>query len=1474
MNPFYLPRLLLTSLFAVASLAAQEAAPSVRKVAQPSQAFAGMPEAGKLDPQAFAEWTGGKETVIGEASRERSPKWIVWTPTTQIGHSGLAFGDPATPGARYLRIGYTEPVAVGSVFVNGGGSLSVLKPGAPYPGDLANDAHWQPASRLLPDGQVSADPVKRGGYGLWILPPGTTTRALRFKHEPADTDANYQGWVGGIIVTGERLANVAGFAKASTRSNDKNAGAINNGAHDGWGAWENRPKNVPAADNEPVLSDANAEWLLLTWGHPVAINGLAAFWAGFEKVEVQTYAGPGDRHPRDAFDRDWKTVGVFNGFQSGYPRQISPNRMDFGGEVSTRALRLRIIDAGVDEQHGHLKGGRLAGRRTWLGELMALRSLGAAPLQPLAPPVVRDERPHPPIPVKFTLKEAGYVTLVIEKPDGVRVRNLVSETWFPAGENIAWWDGTDDLGRDLDAARHGLYRIPARFVEPGEYRVRGLVRGKIAPVYEFSVYATGAPPWGTADHTGAWLANHSPPSAAAFVPAGRSPTGEPAVYLGCYVTEGPDGFAWVDLDGRKRGGKKWIGGTWTAAPYIAHDAGPKADADTHVYVASVWETGKRSGESELRVTAITRSGDRPVLVQKLDELTNVANAVDAGKKAGEQIGGLAVRDGVIVVSLTARNEIVFLRASDGSRLGSHALESPRGLAFDAQGRLLALTGTKLVRFDSIADFSKLSPTTVTAALGDPVALALDAQGRIHVSDRGASHQVKIFTAEGKPAGAIGKAGAPAAGPYDPARMQNPAGIAIDSKGNLWVTEADFLPKRVSVWSPDGKLVNAFYGPGKYGGGGSLDSTDKTRFYYADEEHGAMEFRLDWKKGTFELARVYFRPGASSLELPFRAAGPETAIYHKNRRYFTNAFNSSPTGGHGTALLFVDRDGLARPAAAMGRASDWGILKGEAFRSRWPEGVDLNAKPQQQQYNQAFFIWQDLNADELAQPDEVVMTKTSAGGVTVGDDLSFVIARLDGKTARFAPVEIAANGNPRYDIAKVETLASEVFNPASSGGNQALVSDDGWTAVTLGMAPFSTHSVSGAKDGVARWSYPNLWPGLHASHYAPRPDHPGQLIGPTRLLGGLMKSRIGPLWAVNSNHGCFYVFTADGLFVATVFEDMREGRRWHMPRAERGMSLEGLTLNDENFWPSISQQPDGTVYVVDGGRSALVRIDGLDNLARLPDARLTLSADDLEKSRAYLVDIEAARQKAQGTGVLPVIGRFTAPVVDGKLDDWPTTNWVDIDKRGTQAYFDANNKPYDVTGSLAVAGGRLYVAWRTGNEKLLENSGEMPVAPFKTGGALDLMVGANAKADPARKEPVAGDARLIVALVKGKPRALLYRAIVPGTTPAARVPFSSPWRTVYFDRVDDVTDKIEFAGAAGNFEVSVPLDLLMLKPAAGGVIKGDIGILRGQGGETTARIYWANKATGITADVPSEAMLTPALWGDWEFKSEAAAASSK
>ena len=41
----------------------------------------------------------------------------------------------------------------------------------------------------------------------------------------------------------------------------------------------------------------------------------------------------------------------------------------------------------------------------------------------------------------------------------------------------------------------------------------------------------------------------------------------------------------------------------------------------------------------------------------------------------------------------------------------------------------------------------------------------------------------------------------------------------------------------------------------------------------------------------------------------------------------------------------------------------------------------------------------------------------------------------------------------------------------------------------------------------------------------------------------------------------------------------------MPKAERGMLLNDVTLHDENFFPTIAQTSDGQIYLVDGARTS-------------------------------------------------------------------------------------------------------------------------------------------------------------------------------------------------------------------------------------------------------------------------------------------------
>jgi len=146
-----------------------------------------------------------------------------------------------------------------------------------------------------------------------------------------------------------------------------------------------------------------------------------------------------------------------------------------------------------------------SGKRVWLDELMALKSLDTDPLATIIPEnysAPNSTALHAPIAINFTMPEYGFATLVIDDSTGKRIRNLISDSAFPRGRNTIYWDGTDDLKRDVDAANHGLYNIPVEYVMPGTYQVRGLWHRQVDLNYELSVYSPGDPPWPTLDSTG------------------------------------------------------------------------------------------------------------------------------------------------------------------------------------------------------------------------------------------------------------------------------------------------------------------------------------------------------------------------------------------------------------------------------------------------------------------------------------------------------------------------------------------------------------------------------------------------------------------------------------------------------------------------------------------------------------------------------------------------------------------------------------------------------------------------------------------------------------------------------------------------------------------------------------------------------------------------------------------------------------
>ncbi len=1072
------------------------------------------------------------------------------------------------------------------------------------------------------------------------------------------------------------------------------------------------------------------------------------------------------------------------------------------------------------------------------------------------------------IPITFHLDKESYVTLVIDDSKGDRVCNLVSETLFPAGDNTVYWNGSDDHGRK-NVGPHGNYDIKETIMEPGEYWVRGLARDKINLIYEFTIYNPVNPPWRTPDTKGQWLSDHAPPRCMLFLPGET-----PQVLIGSPVAEGAHALVWVDLDGRKLGGKPALVG-FAGAQALARDIGKHVIPGVNAYAGAVFS-------ENLVISGFDGYGKNPPLFNYTEDLSADKNKPKALQKRPDgitdKLKGLAVRNGIILASLTEPDELLIISANEKKLLDALPVKSPKGLAFLNDGSFLIISGDSLLKYSSFATTPYKRPGLVSNLvenLDNPQGICVDDLGNIYISLQGKSHQVVVFDSKGKLLRSIGEAGIPSSGPYNECRMNHPNGLAIDSRKNIWVAEDDFQPKRASVWKADGTLVKAFYGPTEYGGGGKLDPVDKRRFYYE-----GMEFELDWDKGTSRLKSVFYRPDEQKIKTPSvhirkPSSVPETPIYLNGIQYMTNIYNSNPVKGPSVAFVWIMRDGKAVPVAAVGQANAWVFLKTPSLLRKVPAGMDIGKsaeKGPESQRSPVLFAWSDLNSDGKIDDDEVSFTPGESGSMNVTEDLTFVTAL----SCVFKPQRFTEDGIPVYDAEKVKMLLPDAQICRTSGGDQVILGKDGSIALTNPPKPYPpTGGMAGVTARGGKWYYPSKWHGLHASQMAPagRTPDPGELIGTTRVLGlpiSFKESDIGEIWGINANSGVMYLFSMDGVFISTLFTNGWIANHGG-PEAKRGMNINDMDNGGEGFWPTITKTSDGNVYLqAISHTSSLVRVEGLDSIKRIPGKKIMVTPEMLKECVEISIWKQMEIISKTGRGNLNVKIMSVPPVVDGKLDDWNFNEWITIEPKTFAA--------------ISVSNGRLYLAFRTSRQNLADNAGGSPwQALFKSGGGLDLMLSPERPSDK-NKSPKAGDLRLLTAKVGEKHQTILYRPVSKGEKKP--VSFSSPSRTIEFEQVLDVSKDVEFSQGSDNFtevysnavfgaksqtkkgstyELSIPLSLLDIKIEDGKSLAGDIGILIGNGTATEQRIYWSNKSTTVVVDVPTEAMLTPSLWGEFNFE---------
>lgn len=783
-------------------------------------------------------------------------------------------------------------------------------------------------------------------------------------------------------------------------------------------------------------------------------------------------------------------------------------------------------------------------------------------------------------------------------------------------------------------------------------------------------------------------------------------------------------------------------------------------------------------------------------------------------------------------------EIQLDEKGTGTILRHIPVPKPGNLVFDKAGTLYAVSDGSIVTLP-LDDVAKRKVVIPAEKLEKPGGLAFDADGALYVTDWG-SQVVKVFDVKtGALLRTIGTPGGPKLGPWDPSRMDNPTGITIDRNGKLWLAENSYQPKRISRWSRDGKIEKWFLGPTGYGGGGYLDSGDKSVLNF-----DGLKFVIDWKTRTWKLDSRLFRQGmAGSL----CASKPDRAVYVDGRRYLVgDAGGGNYDVTNPVAVICRERDGVAVPLAAGGNLAAWGDV------DLHPDLKKAFGTLQRQNYG---FCWVDKNGDGIPQVDEVQTTtksplKASYFSSKIGDDLALNFAG-----ARLRPTGFSADGIPQYALDKLEVLP--------------LMSDSAWS--TADGRTFVLGDALLAADGKTKlWEYPDDYTGVQGSHRIGWNRPPGVLVGEHQVVGHFTVGS-EELFVTNGNHGDWFAFTGDGLLAACIFGGPGNyGKRsWTMPEWEPGKTdLSDLNVGEEHFWGYVTKANDGNVYAVAGhNHNSVVRVDGLEAMKRL-NGPLTVSKADLEKTQSWEIDRATAERLNQEpkVGKVPYIDGGIA--IDGSLDDWDPSIFLTI----LEERNDLGKVTNFAYGALAFDADKLYIAAHASDDSPMMNSAEDLPLLFKHGDALDVQLGVDAKADPTRKGPVAGDLRLLITRINGEPVAMLYRPVAPGAPTEQRMPFKSPVGEIWIDvvkKIDaaDIVVKTEERKNDWYIEAAIPWKSLGVEaPRVGSKLRGDIGILQSdQNGMITAnRLYWAGKTQNIVSDIPTEARLSPALWGDLYF----------
>ena len=748
--------------------------------------------------------------------------------------------------------------------------------------------------------------------------------------------------------------------------------------------------------------------------------------------------------------------------------------------------------------------------------------------------------------LRYELKTAGRVSIVIHAAGGKLVRELLHGVERQAGKNEEGWDGKDEQGNLLPAGAYSwkLLRTPGLQAE-----------------YLLTLGTNPKTPWET------WPGNHNPVTTVAVDKSG--------LYFAAGSNEGPPMMVKHSPD------EKLL---WTAAHFSAFSGAHSLYADGGK-IFMIDSNSKRVNRQD------AATGQRDSTLDSVPAGGNPMMHMD-----------LAARKGRLLVSYYDQDIIRWFDV-EGQLLGECKIPAPAGVALLENGDALVISQGTVFRV--ALGGNKPAPLIAAGLMTAPWRLDVAGSGDILVAESDdmvrtaqkvlnqaestfppkQSRQVKRFGPDGKLKAAYGRPGGRALyGPYKPEDGFSSFVLDIAARDGGFLVVDMALPARTVAYDAKGAIQREWYGGQNYGPPASADPEDPSLVYLPGNWGGLIRYKVDYTKKTWKVESVFdtgsmWKTQDSSLHLfPRRREGKRLMCISNSMMVWE----------------LDEKNGILKPMSIVSFPGGGGVQPPETIQKRMSS------------IGQVVYSWVDTNGNGKLEDDEFTFPGGlfRGGNNYVDKDLTYYLAlsqstsqwiKQDIGYARLKPQGFTKHGAPIYDNAKQEQLGEPAMNEYGFGQFEdiAIWRDDDGSVYSISNTnnekKFGQGFWSPRTGGnrVARWNAAGKLQWVVGRHSATGGAAPGEGRYFWRIMGTTHECVV----VGDAENSLQHVWDRDGLWV---------GRLMESPLLSKGAPPEAYVLCGEQFGGSLYTNPKtGEVFFYGAGVNnvPVYRITGWDGWTR-------------------------------------------------------------------------------------------------------------------------------------------------------------------------------------------------------------------------------------------------------------------------------------